>query len=195
MPAIVHALATASTLPSVARDLTDYLLAASFLLTAVALFRLSHTVSVARCRKLTHDNPRFWAVLGGIFVVFACFKAANVFAFAGLVMRSAAHTEGVYDERRPVQLAALGLLGLASFVALCWLFANRGLARRHWLVLVCTGLIAAFAVARFISLHQFDAAMAELPWLRSGTELAASLIPLYLAISRHIRLTARLAPP
>jgi hypothetical protein len=110
-------------------------------------------------------------------------------------MRSAARTEGVYNERRPVQLLALGLIALASFVALCWLLSNRGVLRRHWLLLLCAGVIAAFAAARFVSLHEFDAVMAELPWLRSGVELLACLIPLYLARSRHIRLTARLHPP
>jgi hypothetical protein len=179
-------------MPSITRDLTDYLLVASFLVTAAMLFQVSGTVRLARKRKLTHDNPRFWMGLAGVFLVFACVKAANVFAFAGTFMRVAARTEGVYNERRPVQLLALGLISLASFVGVCWLFANRGLAHRHWPLLVCVGLIAAFAAARFVSLHQFDAAMARLPWLRSGVELLASLIPLYLAISRHIRLRARL---
>ena len=188
------ALATASTMPSVTRNLTDYLLAASFLITAAMLFKVSRTVRLARQRNLTHDSSPFWKALGGIFILFACTKAANVFAFAGLFMRAAAHTDGVYNERRPVQLLALGLISLVSFVALCWLFSNRGLARRHWLLLSCVGLIAAFAASRFVSLHELDAAMAQLPYLRSAVELTASLIPLYLAISRHIRLNARLHP-
>ena len=193
--AVTLALTTTSTMPSVARNLTDYLLAAGFLITAAMLFKVSRTVRLARQQKLTHDSPQFWMVLGGIFILFACTKAANVFAFAGLFMRAAAHTDSVYNERRPVQLLALGFISLSSFVALCWLFSNRGLARHHWLLLACTGLIAAFAASRFVSLHEFDALMAQFPWLRSGVELTASLIPLYLAISRHIRLTARYHSP
>lgn len=94
------ALATASTMPSVTRNLTDYLLAVSFLITAAMLFRVSRTVRLARQRNLTHDSPQFWMVLGGIFVLFAAAKAANVFAFAGLFMRAAAHTDGLYNQRK-----------------------------------------------------------------------------------------------
>ena len=187
--------ASATTAPTVLRNPLDYVLIATFAAAALLMFRVSHLVHQARLRKLTQDSSRFWLVLGIMLGLFALVKLGNALAFVGGFLRGVAKSDGLYDEHRAIQLVALGLIGAASFVGIYILFAFRGLIRRHAILLLCLLIIAAFAAARFVSLHEFDASMGHYPWFRFLIELATSLAILQITRSRQTSLIARLRQP
>lgn len=157
--------------PGLIRSWPDYLLATSCAITAWLLFRAGHAVRMAHEKGQTRDTPVVWWSLGMLFVLFACVKAANGLSLLGGLMRQAAHAEGIYPERRAIQYVVLGLLGMGAFVGIASLATHRGTARRHRAMLACTGAVAIFAAARFVSLHAVDAWMNHAPWLRPLAEI------------------------
>ena len=125
--------------------------------------------------------PPFWLWTAGLLVVMAIGRVGGVGDVIAEVGRSEARNSGWYGDRRPLQAAAVIVMGCAWLVAVtlaCWRTPER---RRRYLpfgLVIVT--IGAFAAIRMVSLHQVDAVLyrRHIGDVRIGTVVEVTLLVL-----------------
>lgn len=129
-----------------------------------------------------------WAVLAAAFALYALVKMAHLLGLGqgfGGWLRDLAREHALYAGRRPVQIAVsvvISMLALATLLyGLYWL---PEVVKRYRLAIGLAALALGFALIRFVSLHEIDAWVAELPWTRPVVDGIASLGASLLALSR-----------
>lgn len=156
------------------RSWHDYMMVAVCVATAVLLARAGSVVRRDRMAGQTRDTHIIWWLLAAVFCLFAIVKGVNLLTVVGVWLRETAKAEGIYPERKAIQYLFMGFLGVGTLIAAASLIAYRSLARRHWLILCCTGAMAVFGAMRFVSLHAIDHWMRTYPAVRVLAELLLS---------------------
>lgn len=124
----------------------------------------NYAAAFALCLVAAHRarrSRRAWTALSAVVLVLLVNKAFALDAMLAGLGRSLAKADGVYDGRRPFQLAAiLVLLGLLPY-GLRW--ARQRIDRRDLplqLAALCVMALAAFVAARALSFHYLDKLLA-----------------------------------
>jgi len=176
------------------RQWQDYMVAGLMLLAAILMFR-NAARSPAVNQKGGRDNTLFWILCGLFLGVFALIKSLNVLAFVGGWIRELAKVSGSYDGRRSVQLMLISLIIGIAIIILLPVLSQHKTARRHWPVIVSIIILGGFGLVRFVSLHSVDAFMGQYPFIRTFTEILATMVCIYWALAKgetkHRRRTKR----
>jgi hypothetical protein len=133
----------------------------------------------AHKRGMQGYDAMVWA---GLSLVFLLFSQAKLIKWLGWVqgfgwwLRQLAKQYGLYADRRPYQIVAtLAVLVLAIGIfiyGVIWMWDE---IKRYRLAIGFAAFAVGFALIRFISLHEVDAWVAALPWLRVVVETAAAV--------------------
>ncbi|HUL78385.1 MAG TPA: hypothetical protein VL691_14070 [Vicinamibacteria bacterium] len=119
-----------------------------------------------------------WAGLALAFLLFSQTKLARVLGWVhwwGQALRLLARQHGLYEHRRPFQIAATVGVALAVVILLgVGLFWAWHSIKRYRLAVGFAGLAVGFALIRFISLHEVDAWNEAVPWARVVVDLLAA---------------------
>lgn len=175
-----------------------YLRIAALTITAVLGAFTARACHRARQRGLPGADAGVWAALALVYLLLAETKLARGLGWLkglGIWLRAMAREYHLYAGRRPYQIAAtvavaaIALVLLAIGVVSYWKYI-----KRYRLAIGFTALAAAFALIRFISLHEVDAWNARLPWLGAAVELTAAAGASAVALVR-LRQVRELARP
>ena len=153
-------------------------------------------VSLDRIEAAKHRVlwPVCWLLIGAVYASMALALGFNLSTSIGGVGRDLARSEEWYESRRPLQAAAVSIVGVAWLTIIVvgiWRVPQR---RRRYLpsALLCTSLVC-FAIIRLVSLHHVDRIVArtEVAGVPFGTvvELVgvlAALILVFTAIRRPV---------
>lgn len=142
------------------------------------------------CRRASQEgrpggDARAWAMVAALFLALAASRAIQAGPWLGGELRRLARANGVYQGRRPYQIAAT--VGLAAFAAGALAVGLRALweaLKRYRLAAACIAVIVASAAIRFVSLHEVDAWNREWPWVRVSIDLGTSVMALAAALAR-----------
>ncbi len=100
---------------------------------------------------------RFWAIMFVGLVVLGINKQLDLQSFVTAAGKCAARAQGWYDNRRVVQVAFLGALGVIGVTgSILGVSMLRGALRKNAMVLAGVGLLLVFILARAASFHDFD---------------------------------------
>lgn len=142
------------------------------------------------CRGARRDgragaDARVWSAVGALFLGLAFARLAQLGPSVGAGLRRLARGLHVYGDRRPLQIAVT--LGLAVFALVAMSVGLRSLwdlLRRYRLAAGCVSVTVAFALIRFVSLHEIDAWNQAWPWARVAIDVGTSALASAAAIAR-----------
>ena len=172
---------------------SGWLVALAYVVAAVASFAAMRRF-IANARLLDGVDSReaadqrtlgrMWLVVGVLMLAMAANKQLDLQTLVGERVRSLARARGWYDNRRPVQAAAIVAVGVLSLVVVAVVaYLLRRVWRRTLPVVAAVATVVTFAVVRAISLHQIDAVLgAGGGWPKRGLELLATLLVAWLAV-------------
>jgi len=149
-------------------------------ITALACWR-------ARRRGLPGGDAAVWAILAAVFLVFVQSRltSSGWYDRLNVWLRVVARQHHLYAGRRPYQVLASLLVVAAVAAALAaGLIAIRDYLRRYRLAIGFAALSVGAAAVRFISLHEVDAWVRELPWVHAAVDLVAAAGASSLALVR-----------
>jgi hypothetical protein len=133
----------------------------------------------AQQRGIPGHDAVVWALLAFVFFVFSQAKLIKWLGWVqgfGWWLRQLAKQYGLYADRRPYQIVAtLAVLVLAIGIfiyGVIWMWDE---IKRYRLAIGFAAFAVGFALIRFISLHEVDAWVAAMPWLRVVVETAAAV--------------------
>ena len=145
----------------------------------------------ARRRGLPGGDAAVWALLAGVFLVFAGSRLLSNEWYIRLSfwLRVVARRHHLYQGRRPFQVAA-SLLVVAAVATVLTVGAAEvwDYIKRYRLAIGFTALAVGAAAIRFISLHEVDAWYRDLPWMHASVDLVAAAGASVLAALRLWRL-------
>ena len=153
----------------------------------------------AQQRGMPGYDAVVWAGLAAVFFVLSQTKLVRWLGWVegfGQWLRQLAKQYGLYADRRPYQIAASAavlVLVLGLFIyGLVWMWDD---IKRNRLAIGFAAFAAGFALIRFISLHEVDAWVDAMPWLRVVVEVIAAAGASVVALIRlrQLREFARLA--
>ncbi len=166
--------------------MTERLLeAAAFLAVALAAGWAALACRRARQGARPGGDGRAWGVVAALFLALAASRAIQAGPWLGGELRRLARANGLYQGRRPYQIAATVVL--AAFAAGAFTVGLRALwetLKRYRLAVSCIAVIVASAAIRFVSLHEVDAWNREWPWVRVSIDLATSALAIVAALAR-----------
>jgi hypothetical protein len=142
---------------------------------------------LARRRGLPGGDAAVWAVLAAVFLVFVQSRVSDNgwYVRLNVWLRVVARHHGLYQDRRPFQVAAsLLVLATAAVLLLVGIGSVWSYIKRYRLAVGFTALAVGAAAVRFISLHEVDAWNQQLPWLRVGVDLVSAAGASTLALVR-----------
>jgi hypothetical protein len=131
----------------------------------------------AQQRGLPGADALVWASLAAVFLLYSQIKLIRSWGWLagmGQWLRMVAKQNGWYADRRTFQIVAtvavtLVVIGLLIY-GLLWMWHH---IKRYRLAIGFASLAVGFAVVRFISLHEVDTWVADMPWARPLVELIA----------------------
>jgi hypothetical protein len=132
---------------------------------------------LARRRGLPGGDATVWAVLAAVFLVFVQSRLGDNgwYLRLNVWLRVVARQHGMYEDRRPFQVAAtLLVLAAVAVLLLVGIGAVWSYIKRYRLAVGFTALAVGAAAVRFISLHEVDAWNRQLPWLRVSVDLVSA---------------------
>ncbi len=141
----------------------------------------------ARRRGLPGGDAAVWAVLAFVFLLFVQSRLTQNgwYLRLNVWLRVVARQHGLYQDRRPFQVAAsLLVLAAVAVLLLVGVGAVWSYIKRYRLAVGFTALAVGAAVVRFISLHEVDAWNRQLPWLHVGVDLVSAAGASTLALVR-----------
>lgn len=105
------------------------------------------------------DGRRYWSAVAGLLLALAIARSLGAQGPVPNHLREMLVESGLYPDRQPIQIAAIGLCAAAVIGALVLFFSRRGRrAPDHSpAVSACLGALLVFIVARASSLHRLDA--------------------------------------
>lgn len=159
--------------------------AAAFLTVSLAAGWAALVCRRARRRGRPGGDARAWAVVAVLFLALAASRAIQAGPWLGGELRRLARANGLYQGRRPYQIAAT--VALAAFAAGALAVGVRALweaLKRYRLAASCIAIIVASAAIRFVSLHEVDAWNREWPWVRVSIDLGTSALAIVAALAR-----------
>lgn len=105
--------------------------------------------------------PPFWPLTAVLLVAMAAGRTGLAEALGDL-LRDRARAEGLYESRRPIQAAAVVVVGggwLVAVITAVWRVPER---RRHYLhALIAIVTLVAYAAIRGVSLHHIDTVLQD----------------------------------
>jgi hypothetical protein len=130
-------------------------------------------------------DTRAWTLVAGLFLALACSRAIQAGPWLGVELRRLARESGLYQGRRPYQIAATVVLAAMALVAFTvGLRSIWEALKRYRMAASCIAVIMASALIRFVSLHEVDAWNQQWPWVRVSIDLATSALALAAALAR-----------
>jgi hypothetical protein len=135
------------------------------------------------CRRAHQDgypgaDAMVWGSLSAVFFLLCLIKTARSFGLLqgfGGILRDLFKQRGWYEDRRVLQITATVTITMMVFVLLAWgVRWSWDFLKRYRLAVGFAGLTVGFAAIRFISLHEVDAWIAEMAWLRASIDLLAA---------------------
>ncbi|MDX2203293.1 MAG: hypothetical protein NW223_11130 [Hyphomicrobiaceae bacterium] len=151
----------------------------------------------ARRRGLAIADTWIWAGLAALFLALACAKlivASGVLKGSGSLLRALARQNGIYTDRRSLQIAATIAVALIAVALLVYTALYLKDNARRLRVVLDTALLAATAgILGLVVLREMDAWSPVVPWARTAIELIAAAGTAAVAISRlgNLRSPAR----
>ncbi|MBX7255453.1 MAG: hypothetical protein K1Y02_03740 [Candidatus Hydrogenedentes bacterium] len=119
------------------------------------------------------NSAMLWLAFGIVMLVLAAIRQLDMLAWLWQLGKSFAKAYGLYEERRVIQIALLGLVSVAvTGVFLYMLRVTRGCVIEDTMALCGILFILGFASIRATSLHYFDIA---LEWHAGGVTLSWAL--------------------
>jgi hypothetical protein len=121
-------------------------------------------------------DARVWTAVSVLYVALALGRVTRIGPWLGGLLRQLARGHHLYGERRPLQITVtLGLAVVALIALIVGLRSILDFLRRYRLAAACVCITLAFALIRFVSLHEVDAWNDEWPWARVAIDLLTSL--------------------
>ncbi|HEU4385127.1 MAG TPA: hypothetical protein VFR85_16705 [Anaeromyxobacteraceae bacterium] len=139
-----------------------------------------------------------WGALALVYFLFALTKLAKVLGWLkglGAWLRVLARQQGLYEGRRPFQVAVtVTIVAIVGVLMAIGIASMRDYIKRYRLAIGFTGLAVGYGMIRFVSLHEVDAWSAAVPWARVVVELTAATGASAVAVARlrRLRVVARL---
>jgi hypothetical protein len=131
-------------------------------LTVVAYFAVA--ALCIRCAIKAPPEPRrrgtvvFWGGLGALLLLLGVNKQLDLQTWLTLTARRIAIAQGWYENRRPVQMLFVVLVGLAGAAGFAFMWRLvRAHSRKLWLSLLGFVLLLVFVIMRAASFHHMDA--------------------------------------
>lgn len=146
--------------------------------------RSSADLAEAGGRKIAQASARrrFWLVLAALLLLLGITRQFDLQTLAANLMRGLLDADGVYDERRGLQIGLIVAIGLFGTIGL--LIALFGLRRAELPALVAllgAALLVLFTVIRAVSLHAIDQALGHgvgIPFLKLNSLVELGLLSL-----------------
>jgi hypothetical protein len=157
---------------------------------AFAMVSMAAVWAALACRRARRDgrpgaDSRAWTIVAVLFLALACSRAVQAGPWLGVELRRLARTNGLYESRRPYQIAAT--LGFAALAVIAFAVGLRSIweaLKRYRLAASCIAVILASALIRFVSLHEVDAWNRQWPWVRITIDLGISALASAAALAR-----------
>ncbi len=149
----------------------------------------------ALSRGLPGADAIVWASIGVTFIFFGYLKFARGVGFSfglGSWLRTLAREQGLYADRRTVQIiataaVALVVIGLLIY-GLIWMWHH---FKRYRLAIGFASICVGYSLIRFISLHEVDAWHAAIPGAHTIADIIAAVGASAVALAR-LRQLARI---
>lgn len=159
--------------------------AAAFALASAAAGWAALACRSARRSGIPSADARAWTLVSALFLALACSRTIQAGPWLGGELRRLARENGLYQGRRPYQIAAT--VGLAAVALVAFTVGLRSIweaLKRYRMAASCIAVIVASALIRFVSLHEVDAWNREWPWIRVTVDLATSALAVAAALAR-----------
>lgn len=187
--------AASAVVPIRAMDPRRVLEASAFVAVAVVTGWAAQACRGARRLGMPGADARAWMTVAVLFLALACSRLLQAGTWLGVELRHLARTSGLYESRRPYQIAAT--VALAGFAAVAFTVGLRSIweaLKRYRLAASCIAVIVTSALIRFVSLHEIDAWNRQWPWIRVAVDLGTSGLTIAAALTR-VRQVARARLP
>jgi hypothetical protein len=146
-----------------------------------------------RRRRARPSEPLIWAGFGLFFLACIVMKIGRTVAAVDDIARGALKQGGLYVDRRPMQIAALCVLGAVIALGIWQLPQVIARWRRYRWTIIGSLVLAGFATIRAISLHEVDDLGNAMVWIKVVVESAASFLAALGAFIRARELAAPVA--